>query len=146
MNREDLLVLSKETIFSINLNGIVTEWSLIAQEFYGYRPEEIIGTSISLIPEKLFEEILKNKEKIIKGDKVSNLKSKRMLQDGNLLEITLSLALKDSPQESSPKISCIIEEISPAKIFENGKPTISLKSKDKVDKNFVRIKKTFLGT
>ena len=146
MNREDLLVLSKETIFSINLNGIVTEWSLIAQEFYGYSPEEIIGTSISLIPEKLFEEILKNKEKIIKGDKVSNLKSKRMLQDGNLLEITLSLALKDSPQESSPKISCIIEEISPAKIFENGKPTISLKSKDKVDKNFVRIKKTFLGT
>ena len=105
MNREDLLVLSKETIFSINLNGIVTEWSLIAQEFYGYRPEEIIGTSISLIPEKLFEEILKNKEKIIKGDKVSNLKSKRMLQDGNLLEITLSLALKNSPQESSPKIS-----------------------------------------
>ena len=146
MNREDLLVLSKETIFSINLNGIVTEWSLIAQEFYGYSPEEIIGTSISLIPEKLFEEILKNKEKIIKGDKVSNLKSKRMLQDGNLLEITLSLALKNSPQESSPKISCIIEEISPAKIFENGKPTISLKSKDKVDKNFVRIKKTFLGT
>ena len=146
MKREGLLALSKETIFSINLNGIVTEWSLIAQEFYGYSPAEIIGTSISLIPEKLFEEILKNKEKIIKGDKVSNLKSKRMLQDGNLLEITLSLALKDSPQESSPKISCIIEEISPAKIFENGKPTISLKSKDKVDKNFVRIKKTFLGT
>ena len=145
MNREDLLLLRKKTIFSINLNGTVTEWSSIAQELYGYRPEEIIGTSISLIPEKLFEDIIKNKDKIIKGDKVSNFKSKRMLQDGNLLEITLSFAQKDSPQESSPKISCLIEEILPAKIDESGKPTIPLKSKETVDKKFARIKKIFIG-
>ncbi|OGL38969.1 MAG: hypothetical protein A3C43_08950 [Candidatus Schekmanbacteria bacterium RIFCSPHIGHO2_02_FULL_38_11] len=122
METKSLLKSREKVIFSINLNGSITDWSLTAQELFGYKKEELIGTSISSTYENIFSELLNYKERIIKGEKIPSFTSKRMLQDGTLVEMIYTFALNDFQENNEQKILCIIEKILPVKI-RNSEPS-----------------------
>src|SRR3990172_11307961 len=116
METKSLLKSNDKIIFSANLNGIITDWSLTAQELFGYKKEEIIVTSISSTSKNIFSELLKIKENIIKGESTQSFTSKRMLQDGTLVEIVFSFALNNFHARNEQKVDCLLEKILPVNV------------------------------
>jgi len=89
---------SADAIVSKDLDGVITSWNAGAQRIFGYRPEEVIGKSITiLIPaDKQNEEpgILK---RIRRGERIEHYETVRLRKDGSLIDISLSVSpLKDA--------------------------------------------------
>jgi PAS domain S-box-containing protein len=88
---------SDDAIVSKDLNGIVTSWNQAAERMFGYKPEEIIGKSITtIIPPDLYgdEDLILGR--IRKGEKVEHFQTVRRRKDGSLLDVSLTVSpIKD---------------------------------------------------
>jgi PAS domain S-box-containing protein len=84
---------SDDAIYSKDLQGVVTSWNSSAERMYGYRAEEIIGQSVSVLspPEKLeeMEEIL---GRVRHGELVEHYETVRLRKDGKPLEVSLAIS------------------------------------------------------
>src|SRR5437588_397074 len=91
-NRLALIVdSSQDAIIGKNLDGIITHWNKGAEEMYGYKPQEIIGKSITtLCPGDRDDEIPAILEKIRDGQRVEYFESVRMTKDGRRLDVSVS--------------------------------------------------------
>lgn len=89
---------SEDAIISITLDGIMASWNAGAEQIFGYRAEETIGRSISiLLPPNGADEIPKNLGKIGRGEKVEHYETVRMRKGGQLIDISLSISpIKDA--------------------------------------------------
>jgi PAS domain S-box-containing protein len=89
---------SDDAIVSKNLNGIIASWNHGAERIFGYRADEVIGRSITILmpPERWNEEpdIL---ERIRRGDRVEHYETIRQRKDGTLIEVSLTISpIKDA--------------------------------------------------
>lgn len=89
---------SDDAIISKDLNGIVTTWNRGAERLFGYKAQEVIGQSITIIfpPERLEEEprIL---ESIRRGEVIAHYETVRRRKDGTLVDISLTVSpVRDS--------------------------------------------------
>jgi PAS domain S-box-containing protein len=89
---------SGDAIVTKDLNGIVQTWNASAERLFGYRPDEIIGKSITMIipPERLDEEtqIL---EDLRHGRPHKRFETIRVAKNGRRFHVSLSVSpLKDS--------------------------------------------------
>lgn len=84
---------SDDAIVSKNLDGIVQSWNGGATRLFGYRPEEVIGQSITILipPDRLNEEPMILAE-IQKGNRVDHFETKRRRKDGSLVDISLTIS------------------------------------------------------
>src|SRR5262245_51326051 len=84
---------SDDAIVSKDLGGIITSWNAGAARLFGYRAEEVIGQSITLIipPERIDEEpdIL---DRIRRGERVDHYETVRRRKDGSLVEVSLTVS------------------------------------------------------
>ena len=84
---------SDDAIISKDLNGILISWNPGAVRMFGYRPEEAIGRSITLIipPDHLNEEpaIL---ERLRRGERIDHYETVRQRKDGTLIDVSLSVS------------------------------------------------------
>jgi PAS domain S-box-containing protein len=89
---------SDDAIVSKDLNGIITSWNAGAQRIFGYRPEEVIGKSVTtLIPADKHDEEPGILERIRRGERIEHYETVRMRKDGTLIDISLSVSpLKDA--------------------------------------------------
>lgn len=104
---------SSDAIISKTLDGFVVSWNKGAENIYGYRAEEIIGQSISiLIPPGRPDELAEINEHIRRGETVARLETVRRRKDGSLVEVSVTI----SPiRDASGKIigaSAIAQDIS----------------------------------
>jgi PAS domain S-box-containing protein len=84
---------SDDAIISKNLNGIITSWNRGAELLFGYRPEEVIGKSITiLIPEDRQDEEPRILERLRRGERVDHFETIRRRKDGSLVEISLTIS------------------------------------------------------
>ena len=84
---------SQDAIIGKNLDGIITNWNKGAERIYGYRAEEVIGKSISILaPEERADEIPKILESIRQGHRVENVESVRVTKDGGRLHVSISVS------------------------------------------------------
>jgi len=84
---------SEDAIFSMSLDGIIRSWNPAAEQLYGYRADEIIGKSISLlIPVELLEEETQILQKIRRGESVQHFDTWRKTKDGRIIDISLSVS------------------------------------------------------
>jgi PAS domain S-box-containing protein len=89
---------SDDAIASKNLNGIVQSWNTGAEKIFGYRPEEIIGKSITILipPERRAEERM-IVDKIRRGQRVQHYETVRVRKDGSLIDVSLTISpIRDS--------------------------------------------------
>lgn len=89
---------SDDAIISKTLNGEITSWNRGAERIFGYRADEVIGKSITILfpRERLGEEtfIL---SKIKKGELVEHYESERVRKDGTVINISLTISpIRDS--------------------------------------------------
>jgi PAS domain S-box-containing protein len=89
---------SDDAIVSKDLNGIVTSWNPAAERMFGYKAEEIIGKSITLIipPELLTDETLII-GKVVRGERLRHFETVRVTKSGERLNISLTVSpLRDA--------------------------------------------------
>ena len=110
---------SDDAIASKTLEGIVTSWNPAAARLFGYKPEEIIGKSITLIipPERRAEEdtIL---DQLRRGERVDHFETERVAKDGTRLDVSLSISPVRDPSGAIVGASKILRDITALKRSE----------------------------
>jgi PAS domain S-box-containing protein len=84
---------SHDAIITKDLNGIITSWNAGAEHIFGYKPEEVLGKSVTILipPDRENEEpaIL---ERIRRGERIDHYDTIRMRKDGTPLDISLTIS------------------------------------------------------
>jgi two-component system CheB/CheR fusion protein len=84
---------SSDAIISKNLDSIIQSWNQAAETLFGYKPEEVIGKSITiLIPADRQSEELEILQRIRHGERVEHYETVRQRKDGSLLNISLTVS------------------------------------------------------
>ena len=89
---------SADGIISKNLNGEILSWNAGAERIFGYRSEEVIGKSVTILipPERLHEEpvIL---DKLRRGELIDHYETVRVAKDGRSVNVSLTVSpIRDS--------------------------------------------------
>jgi len=89
---------SDDAIVSKTLDGRILSWNAGAQRIFGYRPEEAIGQSITLIiPTELHAEERRILEKLRQGERIDHFDTIRVSKDGRRIPISLTVSpVRDS--------------------------------------------------
>jgi PAS domain S-box-containing protein len=89
---------SSDAILSKTLEGIITTWNAGAERMFGYRPEEMIGQSVTkLIPADHPDEEPAILERLRRGERIEHYETVRVRKDGTLVEVSLSVSpVRDS--------------------------------------------------
>src|SRR5579864_3497716 len=84
---------SDDAIASKDLNGIVTTWNRSAEKLFGYKAEEIIGKSITLIiPQELHQDENMILDKIRRGEKIEHFETVRVRKNGERIDVSLTIS------------------------------------------------------
>lgn len=93
-----IVELSDDAIVSKDLNGIITTWNAGAERIFGYKPEDVIGKSITiLIPANQVDEEPTILQRIRRGERIDHYETVRRRRDGTLIDVSLTVSpIKDS--------------------------------------------------
>lgn len=88
---------SNDAIFSMSLDGIITNWNAGAERLYGYTADEIIGQHITkLVPKVVHYEEPAILDQIRRGELIEHYETVRQRKDGSLVDISLTVSpIKD---------------------------------------------------
>jgi PAS domain S-box-containing protein len=89
---------SDDAILSKDLDGTILSWNSGAERLFGYRPEEVLGKSVTiLIPDDHRDEEPRILERIRRGERVTPYETVRRRKDGSLIDISLTVSpVRDS--------------------------------------------------
>jgi PAS domain S-box-containing protein len=83
---------AEDVILTKDLNGIVRSWNPAGELMFGYRAEEIVGTSVTrLIPENRQHEEAMILERVTRGQQVAHFETVRRRENGSLVEVSLTV-------------------------------------------------------
>jgi PAS domain S-box-containing protein len=84
---------SEDAIVSKNLDGIITTWNQGAERLFGYKPDEVVGQSVTiLIPIDRHDEEPAILARIRRGEVINHYETVRRRKDGSLLDISLTVS------------------------------------------------------
>ncbi len=84
---------SDDAILSKDINGIITSWNRGAERLFGYREDEVIGKSVTiLIPHDRLDEEPEILGRIRRGERIEHYETVRRRKDGRLVDISLSVS------------------------------------------------------
>jgi len=84
---------SHDALFSEDIDGIITSWNHGAEQIFGYRAEEIVGTSIlRLIPEARQDEEHELQRELAAGERGGTLEAIRQRKDGTEFHVSLTIS------------------------------------------------------
>jgi PAS domain S-box-containing protein len=84
---------SDDAIASKDLNGTITSWNRSAEKLFGYKAEEIIGKSVTLIiPPELHHDENFILSKIRRGEKIDHFETIRLHKNGERIEVSLTIS------------------------------------------------------
>ncbi|HSM99397.1 MAG TPA: PAS domain S-box protein [Rudaea sp.] len=89
---------SHDAIIGKDLRGIVTAWNRGAEEMFGYRSDEMIGSSIRvIIPADRQAEEDRILQAVGRGERVDQLETVRLAKDGRPIEVSIVVSpIKDA--------------------------------------------------
>jgi len=104
---------SSDAIDSKSLDGIVQSWNAAAERLYGYRTEEIVGQPVTmLIPADGHGEIVRLLARVGQGERIENLETVRLRQDGTRVDVSLTLSPITDSAGQITGVSTIARDIS----------------------------------
>ncbi|MGH6947991.1 MAG: sensor histidine kinase [Kiloniellales bacterium] len=87
-----------DAIVSKDINGIIASWNRGAERLFGYKAEEVVGSSITLlVPEDRHDEEFDILERLNRGESIEHYETVRRRKDGSLVEVSLTVTpLRDA--------------------------------------------------
>src|SRR3954470_8761355 len=84
---------SNDAIISKDLNGTIITWNPAAEQLFGYRADEVIGRSITLlIPEERLGEEEDTLARLRRGEVIDHFDTVRRRKDGSSVDISLTIS------------------------------------------------------
>ncbi|HTS17768.1 MAG TPA: protoglobin domain-containing protein [Verrucomicrobiae bacterium] len=114
---------SADVIFSLDADMRIRSWNRAAEEVFGWRAEEIIGKSFSVLvpPEVLKTRELEEIEREITRDGHCYLETVRLAKDGRRVPVETSVSLLRDPQGKPIGRSAILRDTTERKRLEEEK-------------------------
>jgi PAS domain S-box-containing protein len=113
---------SDDAIISKTLDGIITTWNIGAERMFGYRADEVIGKSITiLIPPTSADEEPEILARLRRGERIEHYETVRMRKDGSFLDVALSVSPVKDGDGNIIGASKIARDITERKIAANEK-------------------------
>jgi len=110
---------SEDAIISKNLQGIIETWNKGAERVLGYRAEEVIGKSITiLIPSDRIDEEATILERIGRGERIEHFETFRRRKDGTMLNVSLTISPIKNEHRQVIGASKILRDITESKKAE----------------------------
>jgi len=104
-----------DAIVGKNLNGVVISWNHGATMMFGFRPDEIIGHSITaIIPPQRIEEEVQILERVQLGERIVHFETERRHKDGTIIPVTLTISPIRDDHDKIIGISKIARDLSAA--------------------------------
>jgi PAS domain S-box-containing protein len=93
----EIVECSEDAILRKTLDGIVVSWNAAAERLYGYKAEEMIGKSVTLLcPPERVEEVRLHLNHARLDKRIDHFETTRIRKDGERIEISLSISpIKD---------------------------------------------------
>ncbi|MDB5296016.1 MAG: rpfC 5, partial [Phycisphaerales bacterium] len=84
---------SDDGIVSKDLNGVVQSWNDAAERIFGYRADEIVGRSITILipPDRQHEEAM-ILARVRRGERIDHFQTVRQRKDGRLLPVSVTIS------------------------------------------------------
>jgi PAS domain S-box-containing protein len=84
---------SQDAIIGKTLEGIIVSWNQGAEELYGYRAEEVVGKSVSILaPPDRVDELSQLMEKARQGQRFSRCETVRVRKGGSSVNVALTIS------------------------------------------------------
>lgn len=89
---------TEDAIVSKSLDGIVTSWNRAAEAIFGYRADEVIGRSITLIvPQDRLAEENMILDRLRRGEGLAHFETVRRRKDGHEIDVSVTISpIRDS--------------------------------------------------
>ena len=110
---------SDDAIISKTLNGSIVSWNEGAARLYGYRAEEVLGRSISiLLPPNRSGDLTDIMTRIGNGEAVRHFETTRRTKDGRIIDVSLTVSPVKNSSGQIVGASTIARDITERKISE----------------------------
>jgi PAS domain S-box-containing protein len=107
---------SADAVVGKTLDGTVTSWNAGAERLYGYRADEVVGKSISLlIPSDRPDELPEILRRLRAGERTEPYETVRRRKDGGLVEVSVSVSPIRDPAGRVIGASAIARDIAAQK-------------------------------
>jgi PAS domain S-box-containing protein len=115
---------SEESIISMDMQGIITNWNRGAESLYGYSAAEAVGRPISmLVPPGHPDLGMGFLQKALAGEKIDQYETARLTKDGRLLELSMTISPMLDESGRQIGISGIARDIGQRKRAEEAQKT-----------------------
>ncbi len=115
---ESLIDNSADAIVVSDTDGLIISWNKGAEKIYGYTEEEVIGKFLPMVPYFLVEEEKNFINKLLQKETIKNIETIRQTQNGELIEVSLTLSPILDSSGKVTGISGISRDISERKRVE----------------------------
>lgn len=90
---EQVVLGSRDAVYSKDLLGVITTWNPAAERLYGYSAEEAVGRHVSfLMPEDLRHEADAILARVRQGEHLETYETRRVRKDGTELDVSLTIS------------------------------------------------------
>jgi PAS domain S-box-containing protein len=84
---------SEDAIIGKTLEGIITSWNQGAERIYGYKAEDVIGQSLTLlVPPDRPDELPAILARLAHGEAISRYETERIRRDGQVISVSLTIS------------------------------------------------------
>lgn len=105
-----------DAMLSTTREGTITSWNTGAERLYGFRSDEVIGESLTmLVPEPKRTESRSLTETILAGGDVTDFETRRLRKDGTEIDVSLTLSPVRDGTGSITGVAGIVRDISSRK-------------------------------
>lgn len=110
---------SDDAIVGKLLDGTVTSWNRAAEQLFGWRAEEMVGSSISrIVPPERRDDLASILARLGRGEKIDHHETVRMRADGRRIEVSVSISPIYDQQGTIIGVAKIARDISERRAAE----------------------------
>jgi PAS domain S-box-containing protein len=114
-----LIEASPLAIVEVDLKGNVTFWNPAAERLYGWKAEEALGEPVSFVPDVGTGELDRIRERLLDGQVIEGVETKRLRHDGSLIDVVLSAGPVLDANGRVSRFMAVSADISERKRAEN---------------------------
>ena len=113
--RDNLVAIVESTqdaIIGKNAAGLITSWNRGAESIFGYRADEVLGTSIMrLVPDDRRPEQASIMDRVLRGEHLTDIETVRQTRDGRLIDVAITTCPMRDARGQIIGISKILRDI-----------------------------------